>query len=105
MHGITCFSDSMCSFRTVVALELFGQKMAIFSAAEHKMEFNQYFSKAEKRTETPVEQHSSILEMENSPPYFPPSSPSLIRFRDPPRVIPSIPNTSSLIFEQVGNRK
>ncbi|GIY13981.1 hypothetical protein CDAR_281491 [Caerostris darwini] len=55
------FFDSMCSFRTGVALELFGQKMAVFSAAEHKMEFNQYFSKAEKRTETPVEQHSSIL--------------------------------------------
>ncbi|GIY13983.1 hypothetical protein CDAR_281501 [Caerostris darwini] len=49
MHGITCFADSMCSFRTWVASELFGSKMAIFLGAERKMEFNQYFSKAEKK--------------------------------------------------------
>ncbi|GIY13985.1 hypothetical protein CDAR_281521 [Caerostris darwini] len=62
-------------FRTGVALELFVQKVTIFSSVEHKMQFNQYFSRAEKRTKTPVEQHSSVLRNGKLSPYFQPLSP------------------------------
>ncbi|GIY13992.1 hypothetical protein CDAR_281561 [Caerostris darwini] len=83
MHGITCFSDSMCNPRRGVALELFGQKMAILSGAEHTMEFNEYFSEVEKRTGTPVEQHSSIFRNGKLSPYFQQFSPSQFDFQDP----------------------
>ncbi|GIX91826.1 hypothetical protein CEXT_288081 [Caerostris extrusa] len=83
MHAITCFSDTMCRFRAVVALEVFGQKMAIYSAAEHKMEFNQYFSKAEKI----MNGNSSRTAFKCTPkwktlPLFP-ALPPLIRFPEP----------------------
>ncbi|GIY13986.1 hypothetical protein CDAR_281531 [Caerostris darwini] len=93
----------MCSFRTGVALELFGQKMAIFSRGVHKMEFNQYFSKAEKRTETPVARNSNVLQNGKLAPYFQPSPPPLIQFRDPlPPRDSVLFYTSSLIFGTSG---
>ncbi|GIX91828.1 hypothetical protein CEXT_288101 [Caerostris extrusa] len=91
----------MCRSRTGVAWELFGQKMAIFSGAEHKMEFNQYFSEAEKRTETPVEQHSSILRNVKLSPLFPAPSTSNSISRTPTRFYP-IPSRLPLYSEQVG---
>ncbi|GIY47238.1 hypothetical protein CEXT_55341 [Caerostris extrusa] len=76
-----------------------------FPAVEHKMEFNQYFSKAEKKNGNSSRTAFKYTPKWKTLPLFS-ELPPLIRFRDPPpHAIPSIPDTSPLYSEQVGKRK
>ncbi|GIX91823.1 hypothetical protein CEXT_288061 [Caerostris extrusa] len=85
MYGITCLSDSMCSFRTGLLWNYLGRRWPFSPEQNIKWEFNQYFSKAEKK-----DGNSSRTAFKYTPkwktlPLFPALPSPLIQFRDPPR--------------------